>query len=179
MGRLLTPPPYYGTFHNLCVYHMRGEDFVRTRSSLTGERVKTAPEFIPTMAWAALLKEASRLGAAVYSMLAPYRKKHKLYKKLTGQAMRLLKEGKTEGETVVELMLSIQLKKKKRTARPKAQQAIAPVSIRRRRRPIRSGNKYQKAMQRIGRTRQFKPYTFLHSRISTGRVPEVISHAPG
>jgi len=178
MGRLLTPPPYYGTFHNLCVYHMRGEDFVRTRSSLTGERVKTAPEFIPTMAWAALLKQASRLGAAVYSMLAPYRKKHKLYKKLTGQAMRLLKEGKTEGETVVELMLFIQFKKKKRAARPKAQQAIAPVATRRR--PVRSGNKYQKAMQRIGRTRQHtRFYTFLHSRILTGGVPEVISHAPG
>jgi len=151
---------------------------MRKASSLTGERVKTDPEFKNTMAWAELLKAASRLGAAVYSMLAPYRRKHKLYKSLTGMAMRLLKEGKTEGETVVELMLSIQLKKKKRTKRYTAPQETAPVI--RRRRPTRPGNTYQKAMQRIGRTRRLQcPYLFLHSRIATGMKPRVISHAPG
>lgn len=178
MARLLTPPLRYGTAHGICVYPMRGEAFVRKASSLTAERVKTAPEFRPTMAWAELLKNASRLGAAVYSMLAPYRRKHKLYKSLTGMAMRLLKEGKTEGETVVELMLSIQLKKKKRTVRPAAPREAAPVI--RRRRPTRPGNMYQKAMQRIGLTRRLHyPYLFLPVRISAGSMPRVIDHAPG
>ena len=178
MGRLLTPPLRYGTAHGICVYHMQGGDFLRTASSLTAERVKTAPEFKNTMAWAELLKAASRLGAAVYSMLAPYRRKHRLYKKLTGMAMRLLKEGKTEGETVVELMLFIQLKKKKRTARRTTPQETAPVIPRRR--PIRPGNAYHKAMERIGRTHRLQhPYPFLRSRISTGITPSVISHAPG
>src|SRR4051812_2716805 len=107
MARLCTPPERYGTAHGICVYPMRGEGFMRTASSLTAERVKTAPEFKATMAWAELLKVASRLGSAVYAMLAPSRKKHRIYRKLTGQAMRLLRERKTEGETVVELMLSI------------------------------------------------------------------------
>jgi len=73
------PPLKYGTYCGLCVYPMRGENFVRKASSLTAERVKTAPEFKPTMAWADRLKAASRLGSAVYAMLPAYRKKHKLY----------------------------------------------------------------------------------------------------
>jgi len=179
MGRLLSPPLKYGTYCGLCVYPMRGENFVRKASSLTAERVKTAPEFKPTMAWANRLKAASRLGSAVYAMLAPSRRKHKLYRTLTGQAMRLLREGKSEGEIVVELMLSIRLKKKKSTAPPAAQQETAPA-IRRQRKPIRSHNTHQKAMQRIGRTRSLHhPYPFLPGCASTGHVPEVIGYAPG
>jgi len=128
MARLLTPPLRYGTAHGICVYPMRGEAFVRIASSLTGKQVKTAPEFKNTMAWAEWLKVASRLGGAVYSMLAPYRRKHKRYKKLTGMAMRLLRAGNTEGETVVELMLSIQFRKKKRTAQKTVQQEATPVA---------------------------------------------------
>jgi len=178
MGRLLTPPLRYGTAHGICVYPMRGQAFVRKASSLTAEQVKTAPEFKQTMAWAELLKAASRLGGAVYSMLAPSRKKHQLYRTLTGMAMRLLKQGKTDGETVVELMLFIQSKKKKRSARHTAPQQTAPVM--RRRRLTRPGNAYQKIMQRIGRTRRLqRPYPFLPSRIETGMIPTIIGHAPG
>jgi len=179
MGRLLSSPLKYGTYCGLCVYPMWGETFVRRASSLTAERVKTAPEFKPTMDWANRLKAASRLGSAVYAMLAPSRRKHKLYRTLTGQAMRLLRDGKTEGETVVELMLSIQLKKKKRTAPPAAQQKTAPA-IHRTRRPARPGNTWQKTIQRIGRTRSLhRPYPLLPGCASTGHVPAVISYAPG
>ena len=179
MGRLLSPPLKYGTYCGICVYPMWGEPFVRKASSLTAERVKTAPEFKPTMAWANRLKAASRLGSAVYAMLAPSRRKHKLYRTLTGQAMRLLREGKTEGEIVVELMLSIQLKKKKRTARPAAQQETVPA-IPRRRRLARPGNTWQKAMLPIGRTHSLhRPYPFSPGCASTGHVPVVISYAPG
>ena len=130
MARLLTPAPYYGTFHGICVYPMYGEDFVRKASSLTAERVKTDPAFKPTMAYAAMLAKASWLGASVYAMLPNYRKRHSLYRKLTGAAMRLLKEGRGEGEVAVELMIFIRLPKKKRAVKPmpevKAQKATQP-----------------------------------------------------
>lgn len=114
MARLRKPPPFYGTRHGICVYQMYGEDFVRKASSLTGERVKKDPAFTSTMAYAALLKKASWLASSVYAMLPGYRKKHSLYRKLTGAAMRLLKEGREEGETAVELMIFIRLPKKKK-----------------------------------------------------------------
>jgi hypothetical protein len=104
---------------------MYGEDFVRTASSLTGERVKEDPAFKPTMAYAAMLAKASWLASSVYAMLPNYRKKHSLYRKLTGAAMRLLKEGRGEGEAAVKLMISIRLPKKKRAV---AVAETAPVA---------------------------------------------------
>ena len=115
MARLNSPPEKYGTFDGICVYHdsLHRADFMRTASSLTGERVKKDPAFQKTMALAARMVTASRLAAAVYAMLPPYRRIHRYYRKLTGLAMKHLKEGRTEGEIVVELMLFIQLPKRK------------------------------------------------------------------
>lgn len=179
MARLLSPPLKYGTYFGLCVYPMRGESFMRKASSLTAERVQTATEFKPTMEWANRLKAASRLGSAVYAMLPPYRRKHRLYRALTGQAMRLLKEGRTEGETVVELMLSIQLKKKKKPEVPAAPQQTMPA-IDRQRGPARPRNSRQNALQSSIRPRSiYRPFPFLRRTALTGHVPAVISDAPG
>jgi len=181
MARLSSPPPFIGTFRDqgVCIYRMRGEDFLRTPSSLTAEDVKTKPEFTQTMAWAERLKVASRLASAVYAMLAPSGRKHKLYRALTGQAIRLLRDGKTEGETVVELMLTIQLKKKKRTPRPAKQQAAVPA-IHCQRRPVRHVNTRPKAPQCIDDLRSlYSPYPLLGSRVSNGMTRKVISYAPG
>jgi len=113
MARLDERPSYYGTYDGICVYRMHGGDFMRSASSLTGERVKTKAEFKNTMAWAQLLKTASRLASAVYAMLPSSRRKHPFYRKLTGHAMKLLKEGRTEGEVVVALMIAIKLPPRK------------------------------------------------------------------
>ena len=115
MARLNSPPEKYGTFDGICVYHdsLHDADFMRTASSLTGERVKEDPAFKKTMELAARMVTASRLAAAVYAMMPPYRRKHRYYRKLTGLAMKHLKEDKTEGEVVVELMMAIQLPKRK------------------------------------------------------------------
>ncbi len=133
MARLLSPPARYGTYCGLCVYRMRGEDFVRKASSLTAKRVKKEKAFKPTLAWADRLKMASSLASAVYAMLPAYRRKHKRYRDLTGLAMRLLTEGHTEGATVVELMLSLQMKKRIRKRRAvvsrEAERATARVMV--------------------------------------------------
>ncbi|NII25499.1 hypothetical protein HB364_10425 [Pseudoflavitalea sp. X16] len=64
---------------------------MRTRSSLTGERVKKDPAFRKTMQFAGLLAKASRIGSAVYALVPADRKQHSLYRKLTGEAMTWLK----------------------------------------------------------------------------------------
>ena len=113
MARLHQPPPFYGTRDGICIYEMYGFDYMRTASSLTGERVKTDAKFKNTMAWAQRLAAASKLASAVYAMLPNYRRKFRLYRKLTGKSMQLLKAGKAIGETVVELLLFARLPKKK------------------------------------------------------------------
>ncbi len=113
MSRLPKPPSFYGTYNGICIYRMYDNDYIRTASSLTGERVKKDPAFKNTMAWANRLAAASKLASAVYAMLPNYRRKFRLYRKLTGKSMQLLKAGKSVGETVVELLLFVRLPKKK------------------------------------------------------------------
>ncbi|HSC36962.1 MAG TPA: hypothetical protein VLD19_03785 [Chitinophagaceae bacterium] len=113
MGQLLEPPDYYGTYDGICVYRMNGKDFLRSASSLTRKRVKKDAAFRNTRAWAARMATASRLASAVYAMLPPYRRKFPFYRKLTGQAMQLLKAGQEEGAVVAELMIAIRLPQRK------------------------------------------------------------------
>ena len=84
-------PPVTGTIGPVCIYKMYGRYFMRTRSSLTGERVKKDPAFRKTMEYAALLAKASRIGSAVYAGLPAHQRQHALYRKLTGLAMAWLK----------------------------------------------------------------------------------------
>lgn len=88
-----TPLPFIGTVGNITIFRLYGRYYVRTRSSLTGRRVKRDPAFRVTMQHAALLAKASRIAAQVYALVPPTRKKHPLYRKLTGEAMTWLKHG--------------------------------------------------------------------------------------
>ncbi|MFT3825454.1 MAG: hypothetical protein QM731_16165 [Chitinophagaceae bacterium] len=77
----------------LVFYKLGNGYYVRVRSSLSGERVKKSREFINTMTWARRMGIASRLASIIYRQLPPAWKLHDLYRKLTGHAMQLLKEG--------------------------------------------------------------------------------------
>jgi hypothetical protein len=70
---------------------MYGKYYIRSRSSLTGKRVKKDPAFRKTMAYAALLANASHIASGVYVALPVQHKKLKLFRKLTGEAMTWLK----------------------------------------------------------------------------------------
>jgi hypothetical protein len=136
MARLLQPAPFYGTFKDqgICIYRMHGIDYIRAASSLTGKRVKTDAKFRKTMEWANRLAAASGLASAVYAMLPKYRRKHRLYRLLTGRAMQLIKAGSSVGETVVELLLLVRLPKKKArkiTGEPKEVLLRGPVKMNR------------------------------------------------
>ena len=87
-----------GTRDGICIYKMRGEYFVRSKSSLSGKRVKTSPAFKNTMLHADLLGRASRIASFVYRGLPAAVREHSVYRSLTGDAMRLLKRGVKDEE---------------------------------------------------------------------------------
>lgn len=91
MAKFTGIPPITGTIGPICIYKMYGKYYLRTRSSLTGKRVKKDPAFRKTMEYARLLAKASRIGSAVYAVLPADQKQHSLYRKLTGEAMYWLK----------------------------------------------------------------------------------------
>ena len=100
MARLLTPPPFTGTIDGICVYRMWDQFYLRTKSSLSAERVKNAPEFEQTRVHAALLGKASRIGSNLYGKLSPEQKKKSSYRWITGQVMKMLKNGMVEEEII-------------------------------------------------------------------------------
>jgi hypothetical protein len=102
MARLHSIPPFLGTIDGICVYTRWGKYYMRTKSSLSGERVKKAPEFKKTMENASLLSRASKIASVVYRQLAE--KKFSLYRMLTGQAMKMLKAGRDEENVRQDLM---------------------------------------------------------------------------
>ena len=83
---------------HLLFYRVKDRYFVRRKSQLTGDRVKTSKEFTKTMDSAHRLKTASQLAASIYNELPEAWKMYDLYRKLTGLAIRLQKEGKTVTE---------------------------------------------------------------------------------
>ncbi|NII29870.1 hypothetical protein HB364_32630 [Pseudoflavitalea sp. X16] len=104
MAKYTGIPPITGTIGPICIYKMYGQYYLRTRSSLTGKRVKKDPAFRKTMQYAALLAKASRIGSAVYAALPADRKQHSLYRKLTGEAMTWLKYQWTEEDVTAYLL---------------------------------------------------------------------------
>lgn len=92
-----------GTIENLCFYKMEGKYYVRAKSSLKGKRVKADPAFKKTMYYAGMLANASKIASVVYKKLNEEQKAKGLYRKMTGEAMQLLKTGATYEETLVQL----------------------------------------------------------------------------
>ena len=84
-------PPVTGTTDSVCIYKMYGRYFIRSRSSLTSERVRKDPAFRKTMEYATLLAKASCIASTVYAGLRADQRQHSLYRKLTGEAMTWLK----------------------------------------------------------------------------------------
>jgi hypothetical protein len=79
---------------------MFGRYYIRSRSSLTGKRVKKDPAFRKTMGYATLLAKASRIASVVYAVVLPQHKRHVLYRTLTGQAMGWLKYDWAEADII-------------------------------------------------------------------------------
>ena len=89
-----------GTIGDVTYYLMDGIYYARLKSSLSGKRVKTHPNFKRTMENAGRLAIASRLAAKVYRQTLPGERKFVIYRLLTGMAIRALRDELPEDEII-------------------------------------------------------------------------------
>src|ERR1019366_6875840 len=82
-----------GCIDNIQFYKMDGKYYARMKSSLTGKRVKQDKAFALTMVYASMLGMASKIASSVYRLIPKKTREHRYFRKLTGKANRLLKEG--------------------------------------------------------------------------------------
>ena len=101
MARQTGPNFFTGRHGDLQYYQMGAGHYVRVVSSLSASRVKQDPAFSLTMQYAGLLARAAKIASAVYRDLPG--KEHGFYRKLTGMAMQLLKQGRTMEEAFQQL----------------------------------------------------------------------------
>lgn len=93
MAKQTGPLKVTGKLYGVSFYKMDSKHYARTTSSLSGKRVKKDPAFAETMRYAGLLGQASKIASVIYRQLPKTEKDIKLYRTITGEAMRLLKEG--------------------------------------------------------------------------------------
>jgi hypothetical protein len=104
MAKQTLPPFFVGTAQFLTFYKMYGRYFVRMKSSLTAERVKTDDCFAATRWQASIMAQASRIGSAAYALIPPFSREYRYYRILTGKANLLLKKGLHEDEIIMRLI---------------------------------------------------------------------------
>jgi hypothetical protein len=90
--------PICRTMENLTFYLWEGKNFVRKKSRLTAKRVKTSPKFERTRYYAGLMAQASQIGSSLFRLLPVRWRQSWMYRTFTGEAVKLLKEGKTVEE---------------------------------------------------------------------------------
>ena len=98
MGIQVGPIYLERTIDGVCFYKMNGKYYVRMKSSLTGKQVKTSRRFVRTMQSAGRMARGSKIAAAIYKALPVGMKEFSLYRALVGEAVLLLKAGKTDEE---------------------------------------------------------------------------------
>jgi hypothetical protein len=96
--------PLVKTIDDLVFYKLCDEYYARKKSTLSGKRVKSSPEFKRTMLCASLLVRASRIGAVIYNALPPGWRQFWMYRSFTGEALILLQDNSFSDEEVKALL---------------------------------------------------------------------------
>jgi hypothetical protein len=93
---------------NLYYYYSpySGKNIVRRCTSLTGERVRKDAAFRGFRESGNRMKEASPIAASLYKMVPAEIKQYSLYRLLTGEALKMLKEGR-DSATITESLKQI------------------------------------------------------------------------
>jgi hypothetical protein len=112
MPKQYGPIQITGTIDNVCFYKMDGVYYARMKSSLTRKRVLKSAAFRRTREHAATLGEASTIASRIYRLIPKARRKHILYREMTGKAIYLLREGKDK-EVVFQSLSALYLKQDK------------------------------------------------------------------
>jgi hypothetical protein len=81
---------------NLCFYELNGKPYVRSKSSLSRERVLKSKTFAKTREYASAMAVAAQIGSVVYKGLPIDIRDRALYRAITGEAASLLYAGKDE-----------------------------------------------------------------------------------
>jgi hypothetical protein len=89
----------------MCFYYSPyfGQNIWRRGSSLTGERTKKDPAFKRFRQSSSRLKEASPIAAALYKQVPVPVKQYAIFRTLTGEAIKMLKEG-MEATAITEIL---------------------------------------------------------------------------
>jgi hypothetical protein len=103
MARQLGEVKVEGRIEHLVFYKMRGEYYVRMKSSLTGKRFWKERAFEGSRRSALLLARASSLASRFYKDYPKEKKGKGLFNEITGRVKLLLKQGREE-EEVLELL---------------------------------------------------------------------------
>ena len=91
-----------GTIHGICFYKMDGKYYARTKSSLSGERVKSDPVFAETMRHAERMGIASKIASVLYKQLVPVSERSReKYREVVGMVMKELTTDEHKGTQMV------------------------------------------------------------------------------
>jgi hypothetical protein len=82
-----------GTQGGITGYISHGLNIQRAASSLTGARVKMDPAFAGFRKSSNRMKEASPIAASLYNQVPPEKKEFSLYRLLTGEAIKMIRDG--------------------------------------------------------------------------------------
>jgi hypothetical protein len=85
--------PFLGTHDGLCGYFWNNVNIVRAASSLTEARVKEDPAFEGFRKSGNRMKEAAPIAAALYNQIPKPKKQFPLYRLLTGETLKMIKQG--------------------------------------------------------------------------------------
>src|SRR5258707_1582590 len=84
---------FTGNAGGACCYFSRGRWITRKTSSLTGKRVQQDPAFKGFRESSHRMKEASPIAASLYRLIPRAQKEYRLYRLLTGEALKMIKQG--------------------------------------------------------------------------------------
>jgi hypothetical protein len=98
MAQLAEGIHFSGTIGNLTFYQRWGRTYVRTKGSVTRERVLEGKEYSKTRQYANKLALASRMASPVYRTLPADVRARWIFRSITGDAASLLYKGMNEKE---------------------------------------------------------------------------------
>ena len=84
---------FTGTAGDLYGYISQGRFIYRAVTSLTGERIKQDPAFEGFRRSCNRMKEASPIAAELYNKIPKEKKQYSLYRVVTGEALKMIKQG--------------------------------------------------------------------------------------
>jgi len=91
------------TIDNLIFYQWRNGWYVRTKGTITAKRIKKDPAFHAFRQNSDIMRRASKLASQVYDTVAQQQRSRQLYNRLTGEAIKQIREGMPEEKIITRL----------------------------------------------------------------------------